>query len=76
MRTTVDIDPSVLEAVRSIAAASRKSIGAVISELALRGIRAGQVVDGRHPVFSIPSDAQPLDPVIIRRLIDNDGLPD
>jgi hypothetical protein len=40
MRTTVDIDETVLAAARSLARAEGLSLGAAISELAKRGLRA------------------------------------
>ncbi|MGL5864477.1 MAG: hypothetical protein ACRCYX_01215 [Dermatophilaceae bacterium] len=40
MRTTVDIDDTVLAAARSLARAGRMSLGAAISELARRGLAA------------------------------------
>lgn len=76
MRTTLDIDQVVLETARSLAASSQKSLGAVISELALKGIQAhsSRRHDGQYPVFSLPEDAKPLDPTLIRALIEEDGL--
>jgi len=78
VRTTLDIDSALLEAARSLANASQRSIGAVISDLALRGLQNQGVLatEGRYPVFAIPKDAQPLDPSVIRSLIDDDGLSD
>jgi len=78
MRTTLDIDIAVLEAARAIAASSQKSIGAVVSELALKGINARKMSPsgGKYPVFMVPEDAQPLDPSVVRDLIDEDGLSD
>ncbi|MGL5930938.1 MAG: hypothetical protein ACRCY8_18550 [Dermatophilaceae bacterium] len=40
MRTTVDIDDTVLAAARSLARTGRMSLGAAISELARRGLVA------------------------------------
>lgn len=80
MRTTLDIAPSVLEAARTLAASTHRSIGAVISDLAMQGLRSRQVssVSGAAglPTFAVPSDASLLDPRQIRRLIESDGLPD
>lgn len=39
MRTTLDIDDSVLAAARSLARARGCSVGQAVSELALRGLR-------------------------------------
>ena len=41
MRTTLDIDPVVLSAARARARADGVSLGRAVSDLALRGIRAG-----------------------------------
>lgn len=44
MRTTVDIDDEVLDAVREISRAQRMSLGRALSDLAKRGLRqAGEV---------------------------------
>jgi hypothetical protein len=74
----LDIQPSVLEAARAIAATSRRSIGSVISDLALRGMQTREMPgnEGRHPVFAVPPDAQLIDASVIRSLIENDGLSD
>lgn len=40
MRTTLDIDDTVLAAARSLAHAERVSVGRAVSLLALRGLRA------------------------------------
>ena len=40
MRTTLEIDETVLAAARSLARAQKVSLGAAVSELALRGMRA------------------------------------
>ncbi|MCL2454238.1 MAG: antitoxin [Micrococcales bacterium] len=39
MRTTLDIDPTVLAAARALAAQENLSLGAAVSRLALRGLR-------------------------------------
>jgi len=40
MRTTLDIDQTALEAARQLAAHRAQSLGAVVSELILKGLRA------------------------------------
>ena len=69
MRTTLDIDPEVLQAVRQIAAARSKSIGAVVSELVRRGLASQAKTRSRHgfPVFDVPKSAPPLTPDDIKR---------
>ena len=63
MRTTLSIDEDVLRAARALAAAQRRSLGRVISDLARRGLapRADRIgsEDG-FPVFKVDSDAPPI----------------
>jgi len=40
MRTTLDLDRTALEAARQLAAHRAQSLGAVVSELILKGLRA------------------------------------
>jgi len=40
MRTTLDLDSTALEAARQLAAHRAQSLGAVVSELILKGLRA------------------------------------
>lgn len=49
MRTTLDIDEDVLLAAREHAQRERKSLGAVISELARDSLRRPSQVAGRRP---------------------------
>jgi hypothetical protein len=62
MRTTLTLDPDILNAARQIAAARSVSIGEVISELARRGLEARGKTRVRHgfPVFDVPERARPL----------------
>ena len=48
MRTTLTLDPEIINAARHIAAARSKSIGEVISELARRGLEAHAKTGGRR----------------------------
>lgn len=78
MRTTLDLDDALLEAARSVAAQSKRSLGAVISEWARRGLSprgdgAGRR-KGRIPTFDVPPDAAPLNPARIKELVDDEGL--
>jgi hypothetical protein len=59
MRTTLTLDPDVFEAAQSLARASGKRLGQVVSELARRGLRArpGAAASSGVPVFSVPPDA-------------------
>ncbi|MGL4177818.1 MAG: hypothetical protein ACRCSN_17300 [Dermatophilaceae bacterium] len=60
MRTTVDIDDTVLAAARSLARAGRMSLGAAISELARRGLAAPTAstrVDAEDTPFPVLVDS-------------------
>ena len=63
MRTTLNIDDEILEAARSIAGERGLSAGAVLSELARRGLHHGDA-GGRErrgfPVFDASRDGTPL----------------
>lgn len=76
MRTTLNLDDEVLEAARSLAESTGRPLGAVVSELARRGLRprtdAMEVQEG-FPVFAVPEDAAPLTPEQVRTALDDDG---
>lgn len=73
MRTTVDIADDVLAAAREIAAAERRSLGSVISELARRGLTPARVeTDDGLPVIRVPSGTPPITPEMVRRALDED----
>ncbi|MXW92956.1 MAG: hypothetical protein F4114_10940 [Rhodospirillaceae bacterium] len=63
MRTTPNIDDDVLEAARSIAGERNLSVGAVLSELARRGLHRSETDRRRQkgfPVFEVSNDSTPL----------------
>lgn len=63
MRTTLDLDDDVLEAVRALARAERRSQGAVLSDLARRALRPEPVLGtgaGGAPTFAVSGDAPPI----------------
>lgn len=61
MRTTLQIDDDVLESARVLADAERRTIGAVISELARRSLRPTPLRrGGDFPVFDVPAGAGPI----------------
>ena len=53
MRTTLDLTPTALEAARQLAAHRAQSLGTVVSELILKGLRADAppARKGGFPVF-------------------------
>lgn len=75
MRTTLQIDDDILNAARSLAETEQRSLGEVISSLARRGLAPQPQEDSDHgfPVFSVPADATPITPQMVRRAAEDDG---
>ena len=66
MRTTLDIDDDVVAAAREFAAAERRSLGAVISELARRGLTPARIeAEDGLPVIRVPSGTPPITPEMV-----------
>lgn len=74
MRTTLSIDDDVLEAARAIAEQTRRSLGAVMSELARRGLEPRPDVRSRDglPVFRVSEKARPFTPESVRQDLDDE----
>lgn len=53
MRTTLNIDDEILKAARSIAGERNLSVGAVLSDLARRGLRPSGAVRCKRRVFPV-----------------------
>jgi hypothetical protein len=71
VRTTLDIDDDVVAAARELAATARRSLGAVISELARRGLTPARVeTDDGLPVIRVPAGTAPITPEMVRRALD------
>ncbi|HZU46243.1 MAG TPA: antitoxin [Mycobacterium sp.] len=70
MRTTLDIDDAVLAAARAIAQAEKRSLGAVISELARRGLVPAQRSSEEFPLFSVSENAPPITADMVDRALD------
>ena len=63
MRTTLNIDDEILEAAKSIADERSVSVGAVLSDLARRGLQptdAGRRKSREFPVFGVSNDGTVL----------------
>lgn len=63
MRTTLNIDDEILEAAKSLAGERNLSVGAVLSELARRGLQrpnAGRRRRNGFPVFDVANESTPL----------------
>lgn len=73
MRTTLNIDEDVVAAARELAAGEHRSLGAVISQLARRGLTPARVeADDGLPVIRVPPGTPPITPEIVRRALDED----
>ena len=72
MRTTLNIDDDLLLAAKSLAEAKSMPIGAVISELARKGLEKTNTPSQKNgfPVFDVPADAQPITLEHVKRLED------
>jgi hypothetical protein len=75
MRTTLSIDDDVLEAARAIAEQTRRSLGAVVSDLARRGLkpRPAMHTRGGLPAFTVSEKARPFTPDAVRKDLDEDA---
>lgn len=62
MRTTVDLEESVLVAAKAIARDEGTSLGAMLSRLARRGLERGSttVNSAGFPIFTVSADAWPI----------------
>lgn len=73
MRTTLDIADDVMSAARELARDEGRSIGAVVSDLARRGLMPGRVErEHGRPVVRSPAGASPITPEMVRRALDED----
>lgn len=73
MRTTLELDDDLVAAARELAAAERRSLGSVISELARRGLTPAQVqTESELPIVRVPAGTPPITPELVRRALDED----
>lgn len=75
MRTTLDIDPDILAAARSLAAQRKQSLGKTISELvrqALVPVRRGKRRNG-VPLFPVRPGAPPVTLDLVNALRDGEA---
>jgi hypothetical protein len=74
MRTTLQIDDDIYEAVRSLATARKQSVGRVLSELARTALapRSEGKRDRGFPVFSVSRKAAPLTLEMVRAALDDE----
>lgn len=73
MRTTLDIADDVVAAAKELAAAERRSLGSVISELARRGLTPARVeAEDGLPVIRVPAGTPAITPEMVRRALNED----
>lgn len=75
MRTTLSLEPDVIRAAKQLAAAQSKSLGAVISELARKGLKGGTIkISERNgfPIFDVPVGVRPFSPEDVKRAEEED----
>ena len=72
MRTTLNLDDDVLEAARSLSEARGIPIGAVLSELARRGLAPSTPSGVRNGIrlFPVRENAGTVTPEVVRQLIE------
>ncbi len=67
MRTTLNVDDDVLAGARTLAQERGVSVGAALSELARRSMRARRVATERNiPGFTVDRDSPPITPEMVR----------
>ncbi len=67
MRTTLNVDDDVLAGARVLAAERGVSVGAALSDLARRSLRARRVATERRiPGFTVDPDSPPITPEMVR----------
>jgi hypothetical protein len=71
VRTTLELDDDVVAAARELAVEGRRSLGAVISDLARRGLTPARIeADGDLPVIRVPAGTPAITPQMVRRALD------
>ena len=73
MRTTISIDEDIVQAARALAAAQRRSLGKVISDLARKGLAPRPERIGSEkgfPVFRVDPGAPVITPEMVSAALD------
>lgn len=73
MRTTLNLDDDMLNAARSLARERGQSLGAVVSDLLRRALRAEREVTYHLdvPVFTVREDAPPITPEMVEAALED-----
>lgn len=81
MRTTLEIEATVLDAAREASALSKQTMGEVISQWARRGMVANAPESGKTvvrngmPVFLMPAGTPVMTTEAVKRLLAHEDLP-
>jgi hypothetical protein len=73
VRTTLNLDDDVAEAARSLAAAERRPLGQVVSDLARRGLSPAEPLleeEAGFPVFRVGPSAPPIHDEMVQSALD------
>lgn len=69
----MDIDDDVMQAAREIAREEKRSLGAIVSDLARRGLTPARIeYEHGRPVVVSPVGSPPITPEMVRRALDED----
>lgn len=73
MRTTLSLDPDILEAAKAIAEARGETVGQAISRLVRERLAAGYSADMRNgvPLLPVKPGAPMVTPELVRELLDD-----
>jgi len=73
MRTTLNIDDELMNAIRSLARERRQSLGEVVSDLIRRGLRpeAPEAYSHDFPVFMVREGTPPITPEMVQAAMDD-----
>lgn len=70
MHVTLDLDDDVLDAARDLAREQGRSTGAVVTDLARRGLMPARIDhNGRRPIIRAPAGAPAITPGMVRRAL-------
>jgi len=75
MRTTLDIEPDILQAAKEIAAKDKSTAGKVLSRLARKGLNrpASEDLQVRNGVPLLPSRGEIITSEHVRRIMEEEG---
>jgi len=74
MRTTINLEPDVLRAVKSLARDRGVSLGTAISDLVREALRPPEraTYDMDFPVFEVREGAPPITPEMVKTALEDD----